>query len=93
VSKNDVGELSLQELRAWENDPTTQKVFELALIERAEWVGRLVDGDVLMAGNVQVETARAVGIIYGLDLFLSGLKENLRDEIRERELERETASD
>jgi hypothetical protein len=93
MDNNNPDGLSLQELRAWENNPTTQKVFELARIERAEWVSRLLDGDVLMASNVQVETARAIGIIYGIDLFLSGLKENLRDEIKERELERENNSE
>lgn len=46
--------------------------------ERKSWINLLVEGDTLLPGQEIALTAKAVGVLYGLDLVLTGLEEVLR---------------
>jgi len=71
---------------AWKKDRITQEIILALVAERLEWVNRLVEGETLSPGREGVETAKAVGIIYGLDCLLEGVEETLK-----RQWEEETA--
>ncbi len=66
--------------RIWKDDPVTQKIMQVLSWEREEWANKLLEGDTLIPGQEVKETAKAVGIIYGLDFVLVGLEDMLREE-------------
>lgn len=66
--------------RIWKDDPVTQKIMQALSWEREEWANKLLEGDTLIPGQEVKETAKAVGIIYGLDFVLVGLEDMLREE-------------
>ena len=68
----------------WKKSPVTQEILSALTREREEWLNRLVGGDTLITGREAVETARAVGVIYGLDCMLIGIEEVLREQWEER---------
>ena len=71
---------------SWKKDRTTQIILAALSAERDEWAARLLEGETLIPGREAVETAKSVGIIYGLDCILIGLEETLK-----RQWEEETA--
>ena len=62
--------LSKDELNAWLDLATTEKIYELIVDKRQQYANLLLDGGTLGA-NVAQETARIVGIIAGLDIALN----------------------
>jgi len=63
--------LSAGEFATWKDSPTTKKVFDILEKVSGDFVFDLVNGSSLRGGNTTIEaTAKLVGIIYGLDLFL-----------------------
>lgn len=72
--------ISPGEWNGWKNDPITQKVIAGLLAEREDWHRGLVEGDTLTPGQEISQTAKAVGILYGLDAFLVGVEEVLRQQ-------------
>lgn len=66
-----VEQMSKEEFHLWKHDPRTQEVMARLEGMKQEWVTRLVQGGTLCGnGPTQEETARAVGVIYGIDLIL-----------------------
>lgn len=58
----------------WKAHPTTLAVFQALSDERSEWVQRLVLGDTLdNPAAAIIETAKHVGIIQGLTIFMEDL--------------------
>lgn len=78
---------------AWKNDPVTREVMKALRVELAEWETPLREGDTLLhPGREVVQTAKAVGVIYGLDCILIGVEEALRmqwEEAKKARLEEE----
>jgi hypothetical protein len=73
-------EISPEEWLDWKKGFVTQAVFAALTAERNEYANRLVDGETLVhQGRIVAETAKTVGIIYGLDCILVGLDELLRE--------------
>ena len=62
--------LSKDELNAWLEQATTDKIYEILVEKRQQYASLLLDGGTLGA-NVAQETARIVGIIAGLDMALN----------------------
>ena len=62
--------LSKDELNAWLDLATTEKIYELIVDKRQQYANLLLDGGTL-GTNVAQETARIVGIIAGLDIALN----------------------
>ena len=73
----------------WKQDPVTLEIFRVLGLEREEWVRLLVEGDTLILGQEAVNTAKAVGAIYGLDALLIGLEEVLRSQWEDAKLKKE----
>ena len=63
---------------SWKKDRTTQIILAALVAERDEWAARLLEGETLIPGREAVETAKSVGIIYGLDCTLIGVEETLK---------------
>lgn len=83
-------DITAGEWDGWKNDPITRKVMAALAYEREDWHVGLVEGDTLVPGQEVVRTAKAVGILYGLDAMLIGVEEVLRrqwEEDRLKELE------
>ena len=72
-------EISPEEWLDWKKGFVTQAVFAALTAERNEHADRLVSGETLIQGRTVAETAKTVGIIYGLDCILVGLDELLRE--------------
>lgn len=68
----------------WKKSPITQEILSALHREREEWATILINGDTLTAGKEIAETARAVGVIYGLDCMLVGVEEVLREQWEEK---------
>lgn len=66
--------------RAWKQHPITQEVARVLALERQEWANALLEGDTLLAINLVAATGKAVGAVYGLDAFLVGIEEVLREQ-------------
>ena len=62
---------------SWKNDPITKKVMAGLADEREMWHRDLIEGDTLKAGQEIAMTAKAVGVLYGLDAVLIGVEEIL----------------
>jgi len=77
------------EWNMWLNNPVTIQFMEALGRERREWADRLVEGLTLKPGTEVVETAKTVGIIYGLDVGLEGVGEALRIQWQEAEKRKE----
>ncbi len=73
---------------SWKKDRTTQILLAALSAERDEWAARLLEGETLIPGREGVETAKSVGIIYGLDCILIGLEETLKRQWEEEAYER-----
>jgi hypothetical protein len=72
---------------SWKNNPETREIMSVLAAEREEWVKRLTEGDTLIPGQEVIDTAKAVGIIYGLDCLLIGIEEVLKRQWEEKEEE------
>ncbi len=62
--------ISKGEYLDWLQSNTTQTILKMLSDLRREWESRLIDGYTLENDDPIRETARAVGIIYGLNLIL-----------------------
>lgn len=64
--------LTQEEFHSWKTDPTTRKVVKIIQEQRQILADSLVNGVTLKgeAGATTEETAKQVGILYGIDLFL-----------------------
>lgn len=63
--------MSKDEFAAWRNSPATQQVRKKMQIEREEIVRQICEGATLAGAECTGElTARAIGIVAGIDLFL-----------------------
>lgn len=63
--------LSAGEFATWRTSPATKKVFAILEKIRGDFVSDLVNGSTLRGGEQTIEeTAKQIGIIYGLDLLL-----------------------
>jgi len=64
-------EMTAEEFVAWKQDPITKKVYQLFREQRLLLANSLANGATLR-GHVGTgeETAKQVGIIYGMDLFI-----------------------
>ena len=65
--------MSKEEYKLWLDNPTTQKIRELMKESRSDYVRSLCDGATLFneSSHTQKNTAHAIGVIAGLDLFLN----------------------
>ena len=77
-------EITPAEWLDWKKGFVTQSVFATLSKEREEWATNLVNGNTLIQGKEVVDTARTVGVIYGLDCILIGLEELLREQWEEK---------
>jgi hypothetical protein len=74
-------QLSSSEFFDWLQKGATKEVFRALQLERGYWTDRLLSGDTLtQTGREALETAKAVGIVYGLDCILVGLEARLREQ-------------
>jgi len=73
-------ELNATEWLDWKKNYVTKSILDALTIERDEWAARLIDGQTLIPGREGIETAKAIGIIQGLDCFLFGVEELLRNQ-------------
>jgi hypothetical protein len=75
--------MSKDEFKLWLDNPTTQKIRELMIESRSDYVRLLCDGATLFSesSNTQKNTAQAIGVIAGIDLFLNLQIEENNDEI------------
>jgi len=65
--------MSKDEFKLWLDNPTTQKIRELMIESRSDYVRLLCDGATLFneSDYTQKNTAKVVGVIAGIDLFLN----------------------
>ena len=65
--------MSKDEFKLWLDNPTTQKIRELMIESRSDYVRALCEGATLFndSSHTQKNTANAIGVITGIDLFLN----------------------
>jgi len=65
--------MSKDEFKLWLDNPTTQKIRELMIDSRTDYVRLLCYGATLHndSSHTQKSTANTVGVIAGIDLFLN----------------------
>jgi hypothetical protein len=75
--------MSKDEFKLWLDNPTTQKIRELMIESRSDYVRALCEGATLFndSSNTQKNTAQAIGVIAGIDLFLNLQIEENNDDI------------
>lgn len=66
--------------RAWKQHPITQEVFRVVSLEREEWANGLLEGATLLDRTPIASTAKAVGVVQGLDALLKGIEKSLREQ-------------
>ena len=57
------------ELQEWKEHPLTQEAFKVIREQREQWSSALETGGTLN-GTTTEATAKAVGVLYGIDLLL-----------------------
>ena len=63
--------LMKEEFVAWRASPITKKVAKILSQQKGALINSLVNGTTLMGDSSTAEaTAKQIGIIYGLDMFL-----------------------
>ncbi len=67
-----MGKMNKEDFGQWLNSAATQQVFDKIREYRYSYVDALSSGQTLFheAGKTQVETARVLGILHGIDLIL-----------------------
>ena len=65
---------------AWKKDRITQEILAALSAEREFWAAKLLSGDTLIPGQGVTETAKAVGVVLGLDCVLTGVAETLESQ-------------
>lgn len=82
-----------QSWAAWKNDPVTKEVMKALQQERDEMAQWLLEGRTLEQQDgfkAALETAKAVGVVYGFDAALIGVEEALQiqwEEARRKKIE------
>jgi len=62
--------LTKEEFGEWKHQPVTEKVLKVLAGQREVFSDALLNGATLCGHRTAEETAKAVGIIYGVDLLL-----------------------